>query len=263
MLGLVFVMLACSFVSAATTEINVKTLKNVRVSIFILNPAEVYGLYDSYHINSGEEAFVSVSFTGDYNQIKLRVQLQEGNNILLLEKFDEEPFETGSPLYLQVIPGMVSKNYLEAEEVAIENSTEEASEELIQESTVVEESAKTNNESLTGFAVTAKGNPRSNLMYYIVGVIVLVSLVGFVLIKIFRRSSFDSYEGNSKGFQRISSPPSTPGESSALQIRLLEMQNELAQAKTELSRMKNASRIQEIEKRIEEEKREIEKLSKQ
>src|SRR3989344_8395356 len=109
--GLVFLLLAINFV-VAETVINVRTLPEHKVSIFIRAPDEL-PLVDSKHLNSGPTGEVSYSFTGSLNEIEISIKITKDAETIMLEELGT--FATGSPLYLQVKPGEVLKDYKAAE----------------------------------------------------------------------------------------------------------------------------------------------------
>ena len=105
------------FVAAIDTDINVRTLSGHKVSILILNNGGNYYLYDSFHKTSDSYGVVTAKFTGDQKSVKISVKVVRGNDTIINEKF-EDAFTTGSPLYLQVIPGNVSRDYRELDKPA-------------------------------------------------------------------------------------------------------------------------------------------------
>ena len=248
-LGLAFVLavLVIPYVLAIDTEINVKTLPEYKVSVFVLDPdpAVIYGLYNSYHVYSDILGQAKVTYTGDQGSIKIKVQISKDGKDLLIEKFDES-FQTGKPLYLQVIPGSILRDYMEAER---SKTLADESNKTIVNST--EEVNITSDDKLTGKATSSFKMPNiPRYVYYIVAGVLAVGILVFFVIKhdlLFLHRNPSSIAVRKYSEMRESANPK--------EISVAE--KKLKEAQVEIDKLK---KINEIQSRIAADEEELRKL---
>lgn len=275
---LAIVLLVIPFVTAADTQINVRTWQDHKVSIFVLDTTPPHFTLESWHIYSNTTGEVSATYSGNPSKIMLKIQITKDGELVMTEKFNDEEFPTGSPLYLQVIPGEVLKNYKEKEKKeenkSIENQTQNQT--IAENQTAIEiknitteaplvESKEASNETnrtlgvLTGKAISnIKTIVSTKITYYVIIGIVAV----FVLLLIIKFGS--SYLKKRK----LTHPSSSQKivvhslNQKVLEKQLTESQNKIKELQSEVNRLKNQERIREMEKRISDEREELDRLKK-
>jgi len=247
-----------SYASAVTTDINVKTLKNVKVSIFILDPAQVYYLLNSSHIQSGEGGEVSVGYSGEEKEVNVRVQITENGKQIMLEKF--EKVKTGEPVNIRMFVGDVTINQNEENEtIAVVNQT---SADLNTTNTTVLSAGTSSNETqnlgISGSVIAEESNFFAKWRYYLVGGVILVIVIGFLVSKFFMNRSMQPavYSVRKPVMGGVSV------NSRKLEEQLNESQKKIAELQKEVVTLKNKEKIQAAERKIEEDKKELERLRK-
>jgi len=252
-LFLVLVMFLMSYASAVTTDINVKTLKNVKVSVFILDPAQVYYLLNSSHVQSGEAGEVLVSYSGEEKEVNVRVQITEEGKQIMLEKF--EGVKTGKPVNIRMFVGDVSlsQDGEKNETVAVANQTSANLTSSL--NSIV--SNETQNLGISGSVIAEGGNFFAKWWYYLAGGVILVIVIGFLAFRFFMNKD--------SGQQLIHSDkrPITSGvsvSSRKLEELLGISQRKIIELQKEVGTLKNKEKIQAAERKIEEDKKELERL---
>ncbi len=268
-------------VSAIDTQINVRTWPNHKASILVSKPVEPPPLLNSFHINSGSTGEVSAVYSGDDPIIKITVKITKDGQTVLMQKFENE-FATGSPLYLQVIPGRISDNYKLQDEQREQNATNQAatnqtivnqtSQNATQENQTAPEttnSTTTNttetNSSITGAVISDKTNKSSFkipifVWYILLGLIVAGIIVfGFIKLKPkMKRSETPHYERHG----RVALKPIHHQEAKDTNSQLAEAERKIREAQEEINKIKNKSKMDEIRSRIQKEQDELSRLEK-
>src|SRR3989338_6251907 len=103
---LIFCLIVAVFIlelaSAVSTEINVRTLANHKVYIYILEPDQVFKqLGDSYNQDSGGNGEVSYTYDSlGTNKIDILVNVKKDNVKVFSQRFED--YETGKPIYIRM-----------------------------------------------------------------------------------------------------------------------------------------------------------------
>jgi hypothetical protein len=276
---LIAAVLLLPVVMAIDTQINVRALPEHKVSIFVLDSDKVYSVIHSAHIQSGNSGEVSTTYSGNKPTIKVNVQIKKDGDSVQLERFDE--FPVGNPLYLEVKPGSVSRNYMEGEEEDDPVEEEADAEGEISEGEEGEgedvggEEESTGDSGITGSAISDNeageddelGLGLSNTTYFIIaGVVVAVVILLFIL----KLSLPGMKKDPAYKYKSVSAESSTAensedgGNNSTWRERKLERKLEAAQAEIEKLKLEeqNAEKIAEVRRRLQEDKEELRKLRK-
>jgi|GEM_PF-3967276 len=261
--------LLLAIVSAADTEINVKTLPDHDVSVFVLDASQVYYLLQSYHLATDWKGFQSVVYSGSTPDINVRVVVKKDNQQVLSEKFG--PYKTGSPIYIQAIPGNLSKDYREFEKAAAQstaiNSTNitnvssvNQNNDTISNSTNItsnENKTSEKNSLLGGFSLLkTNGKIISSLKYVGYGTIAIIVILLIILIVKKYGSGVVRYLGSIR-------PPhlkKSISSSSNVEIELRKAEKKLEEAQKQIERIKREEKIKEVKKRLEEDLEELKRL---
>jgi hypothetical protein len=121
LIGAVLVLLFFPLAIAAT-EINIKTLPNAKMNIFVQSaepPLSILEEGSFLNIESGPSGETSVSFVGSESKARINIKVTRNGKEIIHEIFENMPL--GNPLYLQVIPGEVSDNYKDVSACESEN----------------------------------------------------------------------------------------------------------------------------------------------
>ena len=152
---LIFAALLVFPLVSADLQINIKTLADHKVSVFVLANIDAYSLLESYHGLADGTGMYSTNYVGDAEEIKINVKITKDGETVILHKF-ENTFKNGDPLYLQVIPEDISDNYKKTEdEKAVIEANTSASENVTIESNDTQE--QKDDAGLTGNVV--ENNP--------------------------------------------------------------------------------------------------------
>src|SRR3989344_6321185 len=116
-LSLLLIVFSMSFVTAATTEINIQTISSYKVSVFVLAPTGVYSLINSYHVRADTMGYATIPHTSAEDKVNIKVKISKPDGTSLITE-DFNDITTGSPLYFRVIPGDISTNYKAEEDAA-------------------------------------------------------------------------------------------------------------------------------------------------
>ncbi|MBI5804371.1 hypothetical protein HY450_03945 [Candidatus Pacearchaeota archaeon] len=258
------VLMALPLISAAT-EINVRTLPNYDVSIFVLDPTQVYYLLDSFHLTADGNGLVSAVYEGTEEKVKINVKVFQDDTTLILEKFDS--FDTGFPLYLQVIPDDVLRDYkkLDDEKAAAEAAAAEAAAqaEAAAAAAAIEETETAPEEpasqGLSGSSIFngEGGFPKS--VYFIIGGAVLIIIVIFILKnRISAVSGLLSIPRTDK--RKDLNFSETNGSLGKKNREIEKAERKIKEVQMEINRLKNQDKIEAAERKIEQDRIELKKL---
>lgn len=253
-------MLILPFASALDTEINVRTISQHKTHILVLADSDTYGLLQDFHLNSDDFGNVQVVYSGEESSVNINVQIDEGYEKLMLEKFQSVP--TGSPVYLQVIPGSVSDNYLaldketeearakqEAEALATETATVQTEETPIEESVDEQPVEESKSGGITASAISDFASSVPSMVYYIVGGLIIA--LAFVLF-IFK---------NPRMLKGLSKSPQVKSQSSI--DTLEDAERKIEEAQKEIAKLRSKEKIFEAEKKLEQDRSALDDLRKQ
>lgn len=275
-IALVFVMISfclLNFASATDTEINVKTLGDRTVSIYVLDASQTYYLLESYHLATDWRGFLSVTYSGSVSDINVRVVVKEDKTTILSEKFG--PYKSGSPIYIQAIPGNLSKDYREFEKTspAASSSSGNVSANLSStassgnlssqnnsslnatSSNLTENTKKLKNNTFGGFSFIKIDKKNLDLATRIIIALVLVAVLIIILKKYGKRVV--------KYFSSIRPPHlkrSVLSSEGDVEIKLKKAEKKLEEAQREIERIKREEKIKEVKKRLQEDLEELKRL---
>ncbi len=240
----------------AAADINLRTISGHRASITILGAGEAYEFLDSFHQDTGNGE-LKVVYTGDKGEIDIIVKITKEGETIMNERFDE--MSTSGPLYLQVIPGKVSDNYLKLDEEKAKKEAEEAAKaqaaaETPEEKTSEEEKKTPESGSVTGSAIEGTDLKIPKGAYYIVGAIIIVGLLAFLGLKFGGNIGFSSLSTGAGAVQTGNEKSYTERK---LEARLKAAQDEINRLKKE---EENIEKIVAVEKRLEADKEELRRL---
>lgn len=242
----------------AATDINVKTLPEHKVSIFVLKTEEAYSLLDSFHNLSDASGMFNVVYSGESGLIDIGAEVtKDGADVVAYQRFED--FNAGSGIYLQLIPGNVLRDYNQVEvELEEVNSSEEEQpvEENVSEEAPAESEEVNTEAGVTGSAISEEEDSEgglSNMTYFIIGGVLLAVVVLMFILKMtlpsLRRDLAYKY-------QRLHSSGITSQERK-LEGRLIEAQKEIARLK---KKEENIKKIADVQIRLERDQEELRKL---
>jgi len=243
--------------SMAAADINLRTISGHRASITILGAGEAYEFLDSFHQDTGNTGELKVVYTGDRGEMDIIVKITKDGEVIMNERFDS--VSASGPLYLQVIPGKVSDNYLKLDEEKAKKEAEEAAKqqavaETPEEKTSEEEKKVSDSGSVTGSAIEGADLKIPKSAYYIVGAIIIVGLLAFLGLKFGSNASFSSLSSGVGATQVGNGKSYTERK---LEARLKAAQDEINRLKKE---EENIEKIVAVEKRLDADKEELRRL---
>ncbi len=264
--GLVVLLLALQFVIAVDTGLTIKTVPNQRVDISVVRPNQVYSLIKSFHVNSDSNGEAKVTFSHDENTFNVRVWVK-GDGVEIASKKFEEEYPTGEPLTLELYPKWYSPPVDEtimnetnsSSEINLIINNENTSEITVQEVLNIENNSV--NSSGTGLVIS-KGTLgfSKKTIYYFIGIVVLLSMVFFVLLKIKHSQSVPKEikvkklsEFNAERKEQLESPD----HKEAIEIA----EKKIEEAQKEINKLKNEDKIKEIRDRMNQEQKELDRLT--
>jgi hypothetical protein len=254
---LLAILLILPLVSAAATQITVKTFKFQEVNIFVLDGSQNYFLVDSFKPqNSGAAGEVTVTTNTELPSIDILVVIKDNGVKVLSKRFED--YSTGAPIVLELPDMGGTKTDEPTNQTVVNETSANQTTNSTNETAAPPAPASPAQEKVTDVVADAKptvtGNALSDTgsssfkmqyLYYIFGVIVLAGILFFI----FRaRGKYSQPKFNFR-------PPSK-GEAA----QVMHLQRKLQDAEREIHVLKNQDKVKSMEKRIEEEKREIERL---
>ena len=245
------VFLVIASVSALDTKIYVTTYSNTEVSINVLDPASsssflsIDGLADI----SGNAV---LNFTPDRMYVGMYVMIRRSGSLIMAKKF--ENVATNAPINLRMIKEEPVVNTTPPATAVVNITVDPPAAPIVNIST--DTSGAENSAPITGNAVVSEnsGIKIPSFVYYILGGVVLIGLLGYVGFKFFRR---DSYAG-------ISSQSSVKTSVNMISNKeLMEAERKLKLAQEEIDKIKHKkSRLDEAQRNFEVAKKELDKAKK-
>lgn len=254
---LILFLMLTAITLANASLINVRTLPDHKASIFVLDPAQVYGLLDSKHITASATGVVSMNCPEDKPAVNINVKITDPNGEqLMFEKFTG--LSVSNDIYLQVMPGNISENYKELDDASVAAAVEEAASAANESGEQAAATETSSNESkITGLVTGLKEklisvNEKINWTYVIYAVLVIV-VIGGVVFFVMKRSS---------QLGKLLVVSAKGNDYSALdEKRLLKVESKLKEAEEEILAIKNKkNELTEAQKQFEEAKKRLEKL---
>lgn len=248
-------------VVSADTKINVKTLSNHDLSIYILDANKVYSSLDSFHKKSDGNGYISVTYTGTQNIFDIQVQVydSDGKTNLVWERFKAHP--NGKEAFFQLLPGNISSDYKALEDAAAAVAAEAAALEASKKAEEERKAALDNTSSISnstgnssrkfGLNAFAVLDSLKKVLYTLLGVLVLAVVV-FLVVKY----------GIPLAKKKLALSANSTKDSSPNDRKLKATEEKLKDALIEINKLKNQDKIREAERKIEEEKKRLELLKK-
>ena len=248
-----FILVVMPFVLAMDTSINIRTLPDHKVSVFVMNEGNPT-ILNSYHVNSGAGE-VLVTHTGSEDVIDIRVKVTKDGANVLNELF--EGHDAGFPAYFQLIPGDISEDYKaddEAKAKANESAVQEEETQNVSTNKTLEVAEEPiNNTGVTGLAVSDNaGIEIPKITYFIIGGIVLALVIVLVIFKMGGFSTLSKQGDNAYNYK-----PIKPAD---LDREIIAAERKIKEAKAELSKYQNKGKIEALKRHIEEKQEELHKL---
>ncbi len=268
--SLIILIIAFNLVAAVDTNIKIKTLPNHQVSIFILEPNQVFNSLGSFHFDSDSEGYVTAKYTSsEVREIDLLINVKKENTKVFSEKF--EGYKTGTPISIRIDNEAKDGHYNNpsnsTKELNQTNSTSDKKEAVKEESQPKEKLNISNNQPTTGQVISNGGSSYFSWAFYSIMGVILIGIVIVVFVWKFSdfRSGLDS-PSHPKGL-----PPGASFKGEKVdhqQVNLssnkdvLKLEKRLEEAQREIRILKGKDKIREVEKRLDEDRRELDKLRK-
>lgn len=263
---LVFILLL-QVAIAIDTQIRIKTLPEHNVTIEVLRTDYIHYRIENFEKNSGPSGEVLAILSFDEMTFDLAVWVREGNQTVLYEKFKE-----GYPSGVSVVLEMYPEGYI-LDEQTNDTSSEENS--TINET--LEENSTINEIEETGFKITGstifgdKGFLSNKTIYYGIGIIVLLLIVGFITVKTMRKKLRGPKEIKTKKLketkaEEISQKPSevsnkpSGGKFNTNKEIIEDAERKIKEAQEDIRKIRNEDKIKEAKKKIIEDEKELMRL---
>jgi len=241
----------------ASVDINIKTLTNHKISVFIREPGSLASIESHSFKQTGTEGELVITSSVSKSKIDMLVNLHKDGVKILGETFED--VSTSEPININFIPdeielttGVVEGEIIEEEpEVIEEEVVEEA---IVEEETEVVEEPKENKGLLTGAVVgKVKDISTSKTTYYIIGGIFIIGVfVIFIVRKKIRKKS---------GFKitKLNNRDSLSDKN--YEQKLEDAEKKLDEAREELDFLKNRkSKLQEAREKFKKDQEELKRL---
>jgi hypothetical protein len=255
-----FLVFLLSLTTAATekiTPITVKTIANTNVEINVLNP-QTFDVLETFKQNSGATGEFTVTSKSTQPTIYLIVKVKKENMILFSERFNN--YKTGEQIkiYLPKIleetgkdstpensTNQTAENNTAQNNTTVAASTAPAQQEQVTQEPVIPQAP------LTGQAVSETESVKTNWIYYIIAIVVIMIAIAMFMMR--KKLFKEKLPGPTK-------TKSTPEYESSINKELAQAERKLAEAQTEIQRIKNRDKILIAEKKLEEDRVRLEKL---
>lgn len=261
-----FVLLAATVVSAAT-EINVKTLPNHKIKVYVQRANPPVSILEGGSLSATADAkgLATLTFPGGQDEARINAKVTFDGEEIVHKIFEE--VEMGKPIYLHLLSG-------EEASLGFEPFEQDCGSEHLGSCTTesdctgaegfwydsncnaeakvieaeVEEVPEESEASITGFAIldTIKENTKT-VIYYAVGAIAVLAMLIFVF-KMRKRAP---------GAKLTSSKGDDDGHDSAL---IADLESKIKEAQKELNMIKNESKVKAAEAKLKKDQEELEKL---
>jgi len=266
---LLVLLLAISGVYAIDTKIKITTYPDHKLFVDFLEKNPV-SLIESFNLNSDSEGEVEFVFSTENSVFDVSVFVFNGGEQICKNKFED--LIPGEPVNFIMYPGNfeIIKNYDELEE---ENITEEENLTIeVEQEEIVEEEIPIDSVPITGMATseeTGENFLMGNIIYFVVGFLVLVALVfvGSLKLKSIQKTKNYSQEKPQKEIKvkKLSEKLQEMKEDQKDKIgdfqgAIEEAEKKIKDAQKEINKLKNAGKIEELEKRMKEDQEALKKL---
>lgn len=263
---LVLAIVCVSFVSAADTEIDVKTVPNYEVQLSVSEAGSV-AFAEIGRSKAISDQYGDASFTFSINKSKYNLAIfikKDGENVVDPTRLTnlisgEKQNFTILPAWATAIPTPSATENLSVENSSLTNQTLENQtlETAAKKDLVAGNGSNGNFISSTGLFIFEKGKQifSSNITYYIIAILA----VGVFAFVIRRKFTWPKALREIK-VKKLSELNAEREEEKRKGNKLKEAEEKLKEAQQEVNRLKNKTRVKELEERIEEERKELEKL---
>ena len=279
------ILLLCIFVlqgvSAATTEIQIKTPSFCEVHLTILDAStSAYSAIASYKNNSDFYGDVTFTHSSDDSVFDLMVVLKKADKRIYSEQFRND-YVAGQPIYLEIIPEgyelietpNASENTTNSTEGLNEtedlNQTQDLNETLNETNITIEDTEPKNRSGILGFSIFNGGENGEEFsfpkfLYYIIGGILLL-VIAFFVFKFLRTKKTHKIKitklSDVKSSKTTEDKDTDSKEESAVNKIIKEAEEKIKQAQEELNGLKKEQRIKEIKETMLREQKELDGLS--
>ncbi|MBU0959242.1 MAG: hypothetical protein KKB31_04840 [Nanoarchaeota archaeon] len=258
-----FILLLAPLLSAATTEIKIKTVPfgNINVNILELGSLEVIEHINLDANNYGDATF---SFSSSQSYFDMTVYIKQGDSKFHYEKFTGNT--AGGTLSFEAAPEGFEFFYPADQDSEINGTTVNDTEvndtivnETIEEVEVIEE-VEEQGPGITGLATSDDvGFFAGKTLYYVIGIGVLLAIVFFGSMSMRKKISAPK-EIKVRKLSELRDEKSEKTDDYRQAIEQAE--RKIEEAQKEIKKIKNEDKIAEAKKRIAKEQEELEKLEK-
>jgi|GEM_PF-2538762 len=262
---LAFLLIAMPLMSynaeAFLSQIKVVTLPNHEVTIKVLVPGDKYYVRNTFeNIPTGDEGIVILDYSTGNPEFKIEAYVSKGNTIMFKGNFG--PYDEESLIVIGLPEGFEEEQTipLDNNESEMNNSNGSIQEDLDinveitnEEVNVVEEASE--RESITGNVIADLGDV-SKLFYYVLAVVILGGLLGFVVGRMIKTRKIK--------MGIIDASPVKVKENKDLDYNkeLLDAERKLNEAQAQLAKLKSKDKVRQAEERLQRDREELEKLRK-
>lgn len=264
-LGIFLLLILIQFTSAVTTSIKVETFSNHDIMVSALRTGQVYNLIESFHGKSDVSGiFLATLTTDSIDEIDIKVWVKKDNQAIVTRRFDG--YNLSSPITLEVYP----ESYVKPEPVAntslnVTSNTTTNETQLNKTEEITINDTSDSGSKLTGAAVK-EGESSGKTLYYIIGAIVLLGIIGFTSAVVLRRRDFPSNpkEVRVRKLSEIQRErQEMKGKSAEEYKRVAEKaEKKVEEMQHEVNKLKNQDKIKQIEDRIRQQQEEVRRLRK-
>lgn len=175
-----------SVVSAADTEIVVKTLPDHTVDIYALRVGEAYSLIESFHKVSDSNGSASIVLSTSEPEFNLKIDVRKDNTKIVSERFNET-YTSGESVNVELYPEWYleqlaieqSGNFAD-DDLSIENDSSESNknETPINDSSSLNKTEEKSQDSnaITGFFTSLREKIPKNTLYYSIAFVLLIGV---------------------------------------------------------------------------------------
>jgi len=260
-LGLIVFLFVFQLVSAATTEIKVKTLPYHEVQLTpCAHGSPSFTSLGSFRETSDEYGDVVYTFDTGQTMFDLIVYVKDEYGETVISDKLTDGFNVGEPLYLEFTvgsfklletPGSDPISLEENETIEVEsNITGNETEEIIEDvevDEIIEETNKSGESFMTGFVTQVENIFTNKIVYYSLGMLVLIG--GVVLLIVKRKSKPKEIK-----IRKLSDVQSEK------ENKLEEARRKLKEAQKEIRDLEGKDKVDAARKKLEEDKKALEDL---
>lgn len=256
--GVFLMVFLFSLVSAADTEITVRTAPYMEVHLSIMD-------------SSDSDAYINVvSNTSDYwgnalfsldiseSSFYVKVRLKKNDQRVLDKEFDEL-YVSGAPVLIEIIPEGYEDQMREVPTIVVENETLAENETLETNSTNSTAEESTNKSKLSGSAISEKVFTW-NTLYYSLGFIALVVIAFFTVRFLRKRKQHSPKDVKIKKLSEMKQDKEE--ELDEHEENIDKLQSKIKNAQRELEQLRKKDKISELKKEIVQKEKELLSLRK-